>query len=438
MAAIITRVSKGSIADEMGIEAGDCLISMAGLPVEDILDYQFASQDDEIIVEVKKKNGELWELDIEKSPDEELGLFFSETFFDRLKTCRNKCVFCFIDQLPSHMRSDLYTKDDDYRLSFLFGNFITLTNMEEPDWQKLLRLRLSPLYISVHCLDPELRMKMMNNKKASGIRDDLQRLSDAGIKMHTQIVLCPGINDGQVLEETIEELALLPGVSTIGVVPVGLTGHRKRLENISPIDGVFSRQLIKRVYGWQERFRKAGKSGLVYLADEFFVNAGEEFPPAGYYDDFEQTENGIGLARILLDEFAAAEAKLPAAVPESAACILAGESACPVLRTIADRLNVISGLQVSVLSVANKFFGGQVTVTGLITGQDIIRQLKKSNKHKKYILHDVVLKEKKGVFLDDVSIKDIESQCGVEIRLADGTIKGLLRELLDVRETQPV
>ncbi|MDR1159111.1 MAG: DUF512 domain-containing protein, partial [Syntrophomonadaceae bacterium] len=360
---------------------------------------------------------------------EELGIIFSETLFDRLKTCRNKCVFCFIDQLPPHMRTALYNKDDDYRLSFLFGNFITLTNMEEPDWQKLLRLRLSPLYISVHCVNPELRVKMMNNKKAAGIKNDLRRLSDAGIRMHTQVVLCPGFNDGWALEETIEELALLPGVATIGIVPVGLTGHRTGLENISPIDGMFSKKLIKKIYGFQKRFRKEKESGFVYLADEFFVNAGEEFPPAEYYDDFEQTENGIGLARMLLDEFADMEPQLPLLGPESEACILAGESAYPLLRMIVERLNAISGLQFSLRPVVNKFFGGGVTVTGLITGQDIIEHLKYNNNHKKYILHDVVLKEKKGVFLDDISVKDIESRYGVEICLVDGSIRGLLKEL---------
>src|SRR5665647_2992327 len=229
VAARIQEVGQGSIAAEMEIRPGDTLLSINSHFINDILDYQFYSQDDYIVVEIEKENREIWSLEIEKDYDEELGFHFAEPVFDRMKSCSNTCVFCFVDQLPPHMRKSLYIKDDDYRHSFLYGNFITLTNISEADWQKIIEMRLSPLYVSVHCIQADLRRKMLGNQQAGSIKQDLQRLREAGIEVHTQIVLCPGWNDGDILRETIEELAdLYPGVVSVGIVPVGLTGHRNK------------------------------------------------------------------------------------------------------------------------------------------------------------------------------------------------------------------
>lgn len=426
----IMDVMPDSIAEELGIEAGDILLSVSGWSVEDILDYRFACQDNEVLLAISKQNGDLWELDIEKNLDEDLGLVFADVLFDRLKVCRNRCIFCFVDQLPDAMRSTLYTKDDDYRLSFLFGNFITLTNMQEADWEKISRLCLSPLYISVHCLDPNLRVKLLGNQRAVHILAQLERLSAAGVRLHTQIVLCPGLNDGPVLAETVAGLAEISGVETVGIVPVGLTACRRELMPLRPVNAEEAVDLIEQVNAWQVIFRRDKGWGFVYLADEFFIKAGQEIPAAAYYDEFEQLENGIGLVRILLDDFEDCQDRLPAAIPEHRISILTGEAAHTILKPLVERLQKIDGLNLTLLPVANTYFGGQVSVTGLLTGYDIINCLGTKYKNQKFLLHDVVLKEKTTVLLDDISIQEIEDRCEIELQLTDGTVADLLEKLL--------
>lgn len=314
--AVIDKVTEGSISEQAGITAGDKLISINDLPIHDMLDYQFLASDDEITLLIEKADGEQWEIELEKDYDEDLGLHFNGFIFDKMKRCKNKCIFCFIDQLPEKMRATLYTKDDDYRYSFWYGNFITLTNLTESDWQKIIAMRLSPLYVSVHCMDPEIRAKMMNNPEAANIKAQLKRLSDADIMIHTQIVLCPGINDGEILKDTIEQLAAMhPCVQSIGIVPVGLTGHRNKLADLRVFDLKEIQDIITLIDGYQTRFRKEPGYGLVYLADEFYLAAGQPVPGDEYYDDYSQIENGIGLSRILLDDFSALEAQLPTEVP---------------------------------------------------------------------------------------------------------------------------
>jgi putative radical SAM enzyme (TIGR03279 family) len=276
MPALIVKVERSSIADDIGLAPGDTLISIDGKEINDILDYHFWVRSEQLELSIEKADGKIWTVEIEKDYDEDLGLEFEDLLFDRIKSCQNRCVFCFIDQLPRHMRKTLYIKDDDYRHSFLFGNFITLSNLREEDWEKIITMRLSPLYISVHALQPQVRSMLMGNQRAGRIRQDLLRLSQAGIQVHTQIVLCPGLNDGQVLEETIEGLAeLYPSVSSIGIVPVGLTGHRSSLPELRTLNELEALSLIELIHSYQKRFRTQLGYGLVYGADEIYLKAGQ-------------------------------------------------------------------------------------------------------------------------------------------------------------------
>ncbi|HEX3012370.1 MAG TPA: DUF512 domain-containing protein [Syntrophomonadaceae bacterium] len=431
MAAEIKLVTEDGVGAEVGIEPGDILLTINGQPVNDILDYEFFSQDDDLLLEIKKSSQEIWSIDIEKDYDESLGLEFDGVVFDRMQHCQNKCMFCFVDQLPAHMRSTLYIKDDDYRYSFLYGNFITLTNLKEKDWQKIENMRLSPLYVSVHCLRPEVRAELLRNPRAARIREQLQRLQKAGIEIHTQIVLCPGLNDGDILRETIEQLAeFYPCVISIGIVPVGLTGHRSDLPHLRPVNSEEAIELIKMVQTYQDQYRTETDRGLVYLADEFFLKAGQDFPEAEYYDDYCQIENGIGLARLLLDEFALLEPDLPDKVKPVESCLITGDSGSLVLRPIVDRLNRIKGLTLTVLAVPNQFFGGNVSVTGLLTGKDILAALGSGYAGKRVIIPEVVFKQGQDVFLDDLTIKDIEQKSGACVFTVDGTAADLVRKIL--------
>lgn len=432
MSAPIKEVIIDSIAEEMDIEAGDSLISINGREIEDIIDYQFHSQDDFIVMEIKKADGELWSLEIEKDWDEDLGLVFDNVIFDRMRVCQNRCLFCFVDQLPPGMRKTLYIKDDDYRYSFLYGNFITLTNLKEKDWRKIVDMHLSPLYVSVHCMDPELRVKVLGSKRAADIHKDLQRLYDAGIEVHTQIVLCPGINDGAVLKQSIEELAAFyPCVQSVGIVPVGLTGHRTNLFDLQVFTAKESRDLIQLIDKYQSEFRKTMPGGFVYLADEFYVKAGEKFPPAEYYDDYCQIENGIGLARVFLDEFTALEEAFPQQVADQEAYIITGLSAIPVLEAPLQRMNKIKGLTLRLLPVENRFFGGNVTVTGLLTGRDIMDILGDKYKGKRVIIPQIIFREGYDMLLDDISLDDISQHTGADIRTVDGSAESLVQAVLN-------
>lgn len=418
MAGRIVGVAPGSIAEEAGIRAGDVLQAIDGHPIMDLLDYQYYSQDENINLEVIKPDGEEWLIEIEKDEGEDLGLLFEEAVFDRMKQCRNRCVFCFVDQLPRKMRKTLYVKDDDYRYSFMQGNFITLTNLKKSDWEKLTQLRLSPLYVSVHCLNPELRAHMLKNPRAADIKLQLQRLYDAGIEVHTQVVLCPGLNDGEVLRETIEGLAAFyPSVRSVGIVPVGLTGHRAKLVPLQPVSENLARELIDEIDAYQNSFRSRLNTGFVYLADEFYIKTGREIPPATYYDDYQQIENGIGLARQLLDEFDGLQEFLPAAVTPGDYVLATGKSAVPVLEGIVARLREIRGLKLELLTVPNDYFGGMVSVAGLITGSDIIKALGRKYRGKQVILPGVMLKDSSDLFLDNLTVGQIEEQSGAMIKV---------------------
>lgn len=417
----IDKVNRGSIADQLGIEKGDTLLSIDGKRPVDLIDYRFLSAGDELELEVMKESGEIWACDIEKEYDEDLGLSFAEDTFDGIKSCVNKCVFCFVDQMPSDMRDTLYVKDDDYRLSFLHGNFVTLTNLSERDMERILTMRISPLYISVHCTDPGLRQRMLGNKKAGKIMEQLAALAHAGIDMHTQIVLCPGINDGEELDRSIRDLSSLwPQIKSIAVVPVGLTRHRENLHNLRKFNSSEAQALIEKVHSYQEEFLRKYESPFVYLGDEFYVTAQHEIPLSERYGEYPQLENGVGLVRVFYDSFEEEKGLLPKALPGSKrVAIVTGESGQYVLKPVVDRLKQIENLYIELVGVSNEFFGGHATVAGLLTGTDIANALKKHVNFDIIMLPSVMCKRDEPVFLDGKTPGDLEKELGTQVRVID-------------------
>jgi len=432
MAVEIKQVRPDSIGEEIELEPGDILLSVNEYPINDILDYKYYTDDDFLVLDIQKKNQELWTIDIEKDYDEDLGLEFDGIVFDRMKACANRCLFCFVDQLPKNMRKTLYVKDDDYRYSFLYGNYITLTNLREADWEKIINMHLSPLYVSVHCMQGDLRAQMLQSPRAARISQDLERLREAGIEVHTQIVLCPGLNDGEILEQSIAQLAdFYPCVQSVGIVPVGLTGHRQQLSALQPVAAEDAAGLIRMVEQYQQDFRKRWGHGFVYLADEFYLRAKVDLPPDEYYDDYCQIENGIGLSRLLLEEFAQLIPALPKQLPARDVYIITGLSAVPVLEIILERLRQIDGLNVQLIPVENRFFGSTVTVTGLLTGQDIMHTLGNDYRGKVVLIPEVLLRDGQETLLDDVRIQDIIDQSGARVYTVAGSAEALVERILN-------
>ncbi|MGE5397217.1 MAG: DUF512 domain-containing protein [Chitinophagales bacterium] len=431
--ALITRTNRKSIAREVGIEPGDRLLSINNIIIKDILDYRFLSADEYLELKINKPNGETWVIEIEKEYSETLGLEFDQVVFDGIRPCNNRCLFCFVDQLPEGMRKNLYFKDDDYRLSFISGNFITMTNLTRKDWKKIKEMRPSPLYISVHSTDPEIRATMLGNRRASRIKQELTLLKEFGIEVHCQIVLCPGINDNDELAKTIKDLSSYwPSVQSIGIVPVGLTGHRENLAELRPVDNNQAQTVIELCEGWQKKYRRMFGVGFVYAADEFFIKTNSELPPANYYDSYPQLENGIGMGRSFLDEFKEclnAQKLIPSGGPKIH--VICGLSARPVLEKVAEWLKE-KDIDIDILAITNQYFGGGVTVTGLLTGQDILPALKGIKIGEHALIPAVVLGNNQEVFLDDMSTRKIKSLIKNEIKVVDMKAESLLKTILGI------
>lgn len=425
MLGCISNVRRHSLAEKAGIQPGEKLCSVNGCNVQDIIDLSFLTSDEVVELEIENAAGAKRLVHIEKYPDEDLGLEFESAVFDKVRTCYNNCIFCFVDQMIPGMRPGLYVRDDDYRLSFLYGNFITLTNMRDEDFDRIIRTHLSPLYISVHATDPDVRCKMMNNRFAGQLMEKINRLLEAGIQIHTQIVCCPGYNDGEVLKRTFADLyALHPGVLTMAVVPVGLTKHREHLHPMRTFTPQEAAEIVDTVSGWQKQCREETGKSFVYLGDEFYLLAGKELPPSEYYDGFPQLENGIGLTRNFLNEWEAALKTLQYADGAEQAVIPVGESAFRVLQPMMEAFNSQYGTKHSFVSVKNLFFGGHVNVTGLLTGGDILAAVKDSER---LILPGVVLNND-NLFLDDMSLDGFKRsfQGKVEIAKDAGELLRLL------------
>ncbi|MBM7854634.1 putative radical SAM enzyme (TIGR03279 family) [Desulfohalotomaculum tongense] len=415
----VTGIVPGSIGDELGIEPGDKIIEINGQLVRDIIDYRFLTSDEELVVKLINSDGEEWLMEIEKDFDEDLGLDFGTETLGRIKRCQNKCLFCFVDQMAPGMRKSLYVKDDDYRHSFLHGNFVTLTNVREEELQRIINQRLSPLYISVHTTNPQLRRKMMSNPRAANIMYQLETLAEAGIEMHTQVVLCPEINDGEELSRTVHDLVdLYPQVRSLAVVPVGLTKYREGLAGLRRFTPKEAGKIVQQIENWQDNFIARFNYPFVFASDEFYIMSGRPIPPDERYADYPQIENGIGLTRIFLDQWAEAEQKLPQEIsPPKKVALVTGSLAYTIIEPVVKRLNKIKGLKVNLYKISNRFFGESVTVAGLITGSDLLQQLPGKDLGDKIIIPAVMLKDQEGdVFLDDITLDELSNKLGVPIQ----------------------
>ncbi len=400
MPAIVNKVLKGSIAEELEIETGDEIVSIDDTFMQDMIDYNFMTKSDFLTIEVKKNNGEIEVIEIEKDFDEDLGIVFESAIFDRIKPCLNKCIFCFVDQQPKGLRSTLYIKDDDYRLSFLQGTYITLTNLTEKDKERIKRMRLGPFYVSVHTTNPDLRVKMLRNPNAARVMDNLQWFRKNKIPFHAQIVLCPGYNDGAELEKTLKDLASLKNtVLSVAVVPVGVTQFRT--ENLVQVDEKVAKETIS----------IASKYKRVCLSDEFFLLAGEKIPPSAYYGNFSQLEDGVGALRMLLDDYKGL--KLPKSLKKPSRYIFAASYAAKnAIEFIAKDLNnKIKNLEIIVAPVKSEYWGRNITVAGLITSEDLIKTVK-NIEAEAVVIPSIMLRPYSEDFLDGKNLDYVKKQTG--------------------------
>ena len=426
----ILGVEPESIAEELGLQAGDRLLSINGEPLRDLLDYRLHMAGEELLLEIERADGALWDIEIEKDAEDDLGVQLPHPEPDQ---CGNNCIFCFVHQLPPGLRPTLYVKDEDYRFSYLYGAYVTLTNIDESTLQRILNQKLSPLYVSVHATDEQLRGEMLG-RRGPEILPLLKRLVDEGITVHTQVVLCPGINDGVSLKRTFADLlALAPGVASLALVPVGLTGYRQRLPQLRPVLPDEARVLIDWVHARQAECLDRLGTRFVYAADELYLAAGVAFPDLADYEDLPQLENGVGLVaqfRAEAREVLAQALKL--ALPPVS--VVTGASAAGEIRSFAAQLSTISGSELTVWEVANRFFGGAVTVTGLLAGGDIVSQLAGKNLGEVLLLPEVLLREGSDMLLDDMTLVDIERQLGVRVETFSAGPWGLwdILETLDL------
>lgn len=433
---VIKSVATGSAAFDACIEPGDVLLSVNGKAIEDIFDYRFLITDMQVVVEIKKKDGELWEVEIEKDAYEDIGLEFEDSLMDDAKSCTNKCIFCFIDQLPEGMRETVYFKDDDSRLSFLTGNYVTLTNMKTVDLDRIIRYRMSPINVSVHTTDPGLRRFMLGNRFAGDVLEKIRRLVNGGITVNAQIVLCRDINDGERLDRSLSDLTPLhPGLGSISVVPVGITKWRQGLYALRPFDGASSDKVVSQVEAWQERLRDRYGSAVVYLADEFYIMSGRELPVYEAYEDFPQFENGVGMVALLLHEFNGfLESEAPAFDGPRHVSIATGCSAAEYIKDMASELEKrYNGLKVDVFPIKNNFFGENVTVTGLLTGGDIAAQLDRERLGSELLISACMLRSGERVFLDDYTVERLAESLGVKVTVVDNGGAEFVKSVLGCR-----
>lgn len=430
---IISSVAPGSIAQEMGIEPGDRLLEVNGKSPEDVFDYRYLMNEEEILVLIRKANGEEWELEIEKEYEDDLGIEFENGLMDDYRSCRNKCIFCFIDQLPKGMRSTLYFKDDDSRLSFLQGNYLTLTNMSEHDIDRIIQYKLSPINISFQTMNPELRCKMLHNRFAGEIFDKVKRLKDAGVIMNGQIVLCRGVNDGAELERSIRELtAYMPQLESVSVVPVGLTRYRDGLYPLEPFTKEDACEVLDLIHGWQEKLYKEWGNHFIHAGDEWYILAERPIPEEKTYDGYLQLENGVGMVRLLEEEVVQTLAGMTGDDRKIHRTIATGELAAPFLRKHVESVRKkYPNVDIQVLAIKNEFFGGKITVAGLITGTDLISQLKGKDLGDRLLLTNHMLKSGEPVFLDDVTVDDVQNALQIKVSIVESSGADFVSSLIE-------
>ena len=418
---VISRVLPGSIGEELELEPGDVLVSINGQPVEDVFDYRYLMNDEVVELLIRKKNGEEWELEVEKDYEDDLGVEFENSLMDDYRSCSNHCIFCFIDQMPPNMRETLYFKDDDSRLSFLQGNYVTLTNMSEYDLDRIIKFHLSPINVSFQTMNPELRCKMLHNRFAGDALKKVDKLYQGGVIMNGQIVLCKGVNDRDELEYSLEKLSeYAPVLQSVSVVPVGLSKYRDGLYPLEPFDREDAEYLIEQVERWQKIMMERHGIHFIHASDEWNILAGKKLPEETRYDGYLQLENGVGMMRLLETEVKERLAGLEGDNREFTASVATGKLAAPFIQQYMKLIQEkFPNIKVNVYTIRNDFFGERITVSGLITGADLREQLKDKELGEKILIPCNMLRSGEDVFLDDLTVDDIREALGTELVVVD-------------------
>jgi len=430
---IVKSIEPGSIAQELGITPGDKLISINDNVIEDVFDYHYYVNDEELLLIIQKPDGEEWELEIEKDYEEDLGIVFEQGLMDEYRSCRNNCIFCFIDQMPKGMRETLYFKDDDSRLSFLQGNYITLTNMSDHDIDRIVKYHLEPINISFHTTNPELRCKMLHNRFAGEALKKVDKFYEGGIQMNGQIVLCKGVNDGAELERSIRDLSkYLPYLQSVSVVPVGLTKYRDGLYPLEPFGKEDAIEVIRIIEKWQKVFYEEHGLHFIHAGDEWYITAGMEMPEEERYDGYLQLDNGVGMIRLLQNEFEESISEYVGDNRKIEVSMATGVAAYGYLKEMIDTLQKkFPNMKVHLYKIVNQFFGERITVAGLITGQDLMKQLKGKPLGEKLLLPCSMLRDGEEVFLDDTSISDVKDALQVEVDVVKSSGQDLIEAIIN-------
>ena len=418
---VISKVLPGSIGEELELEPGDVLVSINGQQVEDVFDYRYLMNDEVVDLLIRKKNGEEWELEVEKDYEDDLGVEFENSLMDDYRSCSNHCIFCFIDQMPPNMRETLYFKDDDSRLSFLQGNYVTLTNMSEYDLDRIIKFHLSPINVSFQTMNPELRCKMLHNRFAGDALKKVDKLYQGGVIMNGQIVLCKGVNDRDELEYSLEKLSeYAPVLQSVSVVPVGLSKYRDGLYPLEPFDREDAEYLIEQVERWQKIMMERHGIHFIHASDEWYILAGKKLPEETRYDGYLQLENGVGMMRLLETEVKKRLAGLEGDDREFTASVATGKLAAPFIQQYMKLIQEkFPNIKVNVYTIRNDFFGERITVSGLITGADLREQLKDRELGEKVLIPCNMLRSGEDVFLDDLTVDDIKEALGTELVVVD-------------------
>ena len=429
---LIKGIKKDSIAEELEIQPGWYLTYVNDTEIKDILDYKYQMFDEYVVITIEDQNGEEWDYEIEKDENEDIGLMFEEELMDKARSCANKCIFCFMDQLPPNVRDTLVFKDDDFRLSFIGGNYVTLTNSSYKDLDRIIKYHLSPINISVHASSPEIRCMMLNNKNAGKIMEYIKYLTDNKIEVNAQIVLCPKINDGKILDKTIEDLAkFYPYLKCIAVVPVGLTKYREGLYELEGFTKKTASAAIDQIENWQSKLMKQYGSHIVYIADEVYILAEREIPSYETYEDFPQLEDGIGMVAKMQHEFNKKYLKLKERPINKKVSVITGKLAYGIIKDFSEKLEKkFKRLKIYVYPIENTFFGPNITVSGLITGGDIINQLKGKELGEYLIINYSCLKDDANVFLDDVTLEEVKKALKVKIKVINGTGEDFINKII--------
>ena len=429
---IIDKVEPGSIAHELEIEPGDILLKINNQTIKDVFDYHYLINDEYLTVLIQKPNNEEWELEIEKDYEQDLGIVFSESLMDCYRSCKNKCVFCFIDQNPKGMRETIYFKDDDARLSFLQGNYITLTNMKDDDINRIIKYKLEPVNISVHTTNPELRVKMLHNRFAGDALEKLKKLHDNGITMNSQIVLCKHWNDKEELDRSIRELSeMYPSMRSLSVVPLGKTKHREGLTELESFTKEDATEVLDQIHRWQEKFYKELGTRFVFASDEWYIKAGYDLPDASYYEGYNQIENGVGIMRSFKDEVEEYLEMLNINPEPHKVSLATGVLAYDMIQELLNKVNQkFPQVETHLYCIENHFYGPEITVAGLLTGQDIIEQLKGRFLGDYLMLPNVLLRSGEEVLLDDITVNDIQNALQTPIRIVQSDGKSFVDTII--------